>query len=132
MGAACGTLQDLIQSVTMIAEVPRDVALEESVQRRFHSRRAAFKDVDKLFANTDGFRGEIFETLVEADAVDNAVVLDEADLVFGVVELLVEGEQVVDVHDDEVDYRDRGHDLDEVEMLVELLFGEERRRDTLT
>ena len=112
----------------MIAKMPRDVSLQESVHRGLDLRVSAFKDGAQLFAAADDFEGEFLERLVETDAFDHAVVPDEADLIAGVVEFFEEGHEVVDEDDNVFDGWDGGYDLGEDGVFVVLPGWEEASR----
>lgn len=116
----------------MIAKVPCDVALEESVHRGFDLRVSAFKDRGQLFATTDGFVGEFLESLVKTDPMDNTVIPHEAHLISRVVKLLVEGHQVVDEDHDVLDGWNRRYDLGEHGLFVVLPCWEKGSRHTVT
>ena len=86
---------DFLHSVSLIAQMPGNVALDESHKCSFHLRIPVFKNEYKLLTRVNGVTGELIKSLVQIDFSDMAIVVEQAGLVPWIVELFVEGQHVV-------------------------------------
>ena len=116
-------LIDLVHSVSVVTKVPCRVALNISLDCSFHVRILVFKNRE-LFTTTDGITGEFLEGLIQADPFNVADISDQACLVSRVVELLVEGQQIIYIDRQVFCLGDCGRDFNEQGLVVELFCRE--------
>ena len=126
------TLIDLVNSVSFVAKVPCNIALNESLKCIYHLRVFPFKNGEQLFATKNSITGKPVKGLVQTDPFNMAIILDKAYLVSWVIELLVEGYQVVHEYHQVFHLSDCSRSPSKQGLFVELLRREDRCPDAVT
>lgn len=123
--AIAARLIDLLHPVPLIAQMPSDIPLNESLERSLHVRIFALENGDELLTRANGISRELVKSLVQPQFPDMAVIVQQACLVPWIVEFFVEGHHVVDENDPLVHLREHGRNLREQGLFVELRLGED-------
>ena len=129
--AVVRAIPKLSEAVARVAQVPGDVALTKGEEGVGEFWVFDLEDGDDLLRVDDAVARELIEGLVEGGAVAAGVVVDQGGLVAGLVELLVEGHEVVDEDHPVLHLGDHGRDLGEELLFVELRAGEHGRADAV-
>ena len=130
---ASGAITELLEAVARVAQVPGDVALAEGEDGvRELGVFVVLENGHDLLRVRDAVARELVEGLVEGGAVAAGVVVDQGGLIAWLVELLVEGHEVVDKGHPMLYVGDDGRDFREELLFVELRTGEHGGADEVT
>lgn len=110
---------DLVHAEPGIAEMPGDVPVHKGPDGRLDLGIFALEDVDQLFAVEDGIIGQLLERNFPVHLIAAGKIADQVDLIAGVVEFLVEGDQVVTESQLRFDLGDSCDDLLKDKFLIE-------------